>query len=131
MYRNIAEKIQIVAMIYFVLVALSGVVGGIVLLAYNIIALGLILLSVVPIVALVTSWMIYGFGVLIDSNIRISKRLLACKTTLDTIATNLSADKNIQSKPLIDPETLKAAELLLASNRISQEEYDAIVNLED
>lgn len=69
MYNNIGEKIKTLAVSCFFVEAISAVSGAIYLLIEDeSILLALLLLLLGPIVAWVSSWLLYGFGELIDTN---------------------------------------------------------------
>ena len=65
-YDNIGGKIKGLAKSTFIVEAVAAVITGIAVLISTDILLGLIILVVGPIVAWVSSWLLYGFGELID-----------------------------------------------------------------
>ena len=75
MYENIGSKIKGLATTIFVIEALASVVVGIVLLATDeaLVLFGLMSLIGGPIVAWVSSFLLYGFGELIDKASEIEK----------------------------------------------------------
>ena len=68
MYDNIGEKIKLLAKIVFILEAIVAVIAGIALLATDdsFAFVGLLTLFCGPIIAWVGSWILYGFGVLVE-----------------------------------------------------------------
>ena len=80
MYDNIGEKIKGLAKGMFIIEAIAAVIGGIVLLGYEFLAIGWLTLFLGPVVAWISSWLLYGFGELIDN---------VC-----TIAANTKTSKN-------------------------------------
>ena len=75
MYDNIGEKIKGLAKAAFIVEAIMAAIVGIALLASDedLILTGLLVLLVGPIVAWVSSWLLYGFGELIDRVSEIAK----------------------------------------------------------
>ena len=75
MYENIGSKIKGLATTIFVIEAIASVILGIVLLATDeaLILLGIITLIGGPIVAWVSSFLLYGFGELIDKTSKIEE----------------------------------------------------------
>ena len=65
MYDNIGEKIKSLAKSTFIVEAIAAVIAGLVLLSYGE-WWGVLILLCGPIVAWVSSWLLYGFGELID-----------------------------------------------------------------
>jgi hypothetical protein len=68
MYDNIGGKIKGLAKASFIVAAIAEVITGIALMATDedLIGYGLLVMFVGPIVAWVSSWLLYGFGELID-----------------------------------------------------------------
>lgn len=80
MFDNIGEKIKGLAKGYFVVSSILGVLGGIIILAcdiqttvWNVIA-GL-MIPFAPLIAWVSSWILYGFGELIDKTCDIERHV--------------------------------------------------------
>lgn len=68
MYENIGGKIKGLAQSIFIIETIGAIVTGIILLLLNRIFLGLLVLFSGPIIAWVSSWLMYGFGQLIDNS---------------------------------------------------------------
>ena len=70
MYENIGKKIKGLAKATFVVAAIAAVVTGISLMASDedLMLYGLLVMVVGPIVAWVSSWLLYGFGQLIENS---------------------------------------------------------------
>ena len=66
LYNNIGRKIQHLAFWGFVVEAIGAVVGGVAMLIDEN-AVGIVLLIVGPIVAWVSSWLLYAFGQLVEN----------------------------------------------------------------
>ena len=64
LYGNIGGKIKTLAKILFVVEAIAAVITGLVLAAYDIIYI--FILPAGPVVAFVTSWILYAFGELVE-----------------------------------------------------------------
>ena len=75
MYDNIGGKIKGLATAIFIIEAIVGIIYGIALMATDedLILIGLLVLVGGPIVAWVSSWLIYGFGELIDKTCDIER----------------------------------------------------------
>ena len=83
MYDNIGEKIKGLAKAAFIVEAIVAAIVGIALLASDedLIFTGLLVLLVGPIIAWVSSWLLYGFGELIDKVCEIAKNTRASQNT--------------------------------------------------
>ena len=66
MYDNIGGKIKQLARITFAVEAISAIIGGIALFVNEEFLFGLLCFFAGPIVAWVSSWLLYGFGELIE-----------------------------------------------------------------
>ena len=75
MYDNIGGKIKGLAKAVFIVEAIAAVIAGIALLAIDddLILFGVLTLILGPAVAWVSSWLLYGFGELIDRVSEIAK----------------------------------------------------------
>ena len=69
-YENIGDKIKGLAQMVFVVEAIAAVITGIALMATDedLILYGLLVLIVGPIIAWVSSWLLYGFGQLVENS---------------------------------------------------------------
>ena len=70
MYDNIGGKIKGLAKVSFILAAIAEVITGIALMATSeyLVGYGLLVMVVGPIVAWISSWLLYGFGQLIENS---------------------------------------------------------------
>lgn len=70
MYDNIGEKIKSLAKASFIVVSITEVITGIALMIAEdyLILLGLLIMIVGPIVTWLSSWLLYGFGQLIENS---------------------------------------------------------------
>jgi DNA-directed RNA polymerase subunit RPC12/RpoP len=69
MYDNIGGKIKGLAKASFIVAAIAEVITGIALMATDdLIGYGLLVMFVGPIVAWVSSWLLYGFGQLVENS---------------------------------------------------------------
>ncbi len=75
MYSNIGGKIKLLAKATFIVEAIAAVIAGIVYMASDAdkMPIGTLLMIVGPIVAWVSSWLLYGFGELIDKTCDIAQ----------------------------------------------------------
>ena len=67
-YDNIGKKIKGAAEFIFVLEAIATMIGGIVLMILEFPFLGILVMVLGPILAWVSSWLMYGFGQLIENS---------------------------------------------------------------
>lgn len=69
-YENIGDKIKGLAQMIFVIEAIAAFIAGIALIASDedLIPLGLLVIVIGPIIAWVSSWLLYGFGQLIENS---------------------------------------------------------------
>ena len=70
MYDNIGSKIKNSAKAVFLFESFIAVVGGLLIISYddNLFLAGLLIIFIVPLVAWVSSWLLYGFGQLIENS---------------------------------------------------------------
>ena len=67
MYKNVGGKLKALAKAYAIVVAIISIIAGMVTLASNAaVCIGLVLIIVVPFVAWLSSFILYGFGELIE-----------------------------------------------------------------
>ena len=112
MYDNIGGKIKGLAKASFIVAAIAEVITGIALMAADedLILYGLLVLVVGPIVAWVSSWLLYGFGELIDKASDIERNTRGGKRKSEA-----------QSK--VDSERISKIEKLRSQGLITEEEY--------
>jgi len=97
MYNNIGGKIKGLAKATFVVEAIAAVITGIVFIDSDddMIPIGLLLIVVGPIVAWVSSWLLYGFGELIDK---------ICEIARNTYNGDINQLERLRSQGLITEE---------------------------
>ena len=93
MYDNIGSKIKSLANGVFIFEAIAAVIGGIVLLVDEFIGLGLLTMFGGPVVAWVSSWLLYGFGELICETSQAKKELININRNIKIIAEPMIAQK--------------------------------------
>ena len=100
LYADIGVKIKNWAKWIFIVEAIGAVISGIVLFADEFILAGLLTLVCGPIIALVSTWLLYAFGQLVDDTHAIRNQ--------DKKINNI--DKNLQTmvQPMIDEANEKA-----------------------
>lgn len=74
MFDNIGGKIKFLAKVTCILEALAGVIYGFIILVGDTNFLGLLIMFFSPLVAWVASWLLYGFGQLIENSDIIAER---------------------------------------------------------
>ena len=96
MYDNIGEKIKGLAKAGFIVEAIAAVITGIALMvsADYLIIVGVLVLLLGPIVAWVSSWLLYGFGELIDNVCTIAANTRTSKNA----STNFNTANNVINK---------------------------------
>ena len=96
LYQNIGEKIKRWAIVIFIVEAIASVIGAIVIMVsaedYWILIVGLLVLFVGPLVAWVSSWLIYGFGELLDTCSIVEYYARNSNETLNAIYEHIKAD---------------------------------------
>lgn len=114
MYDNIGGKIKALAKFIFIFQAIAMFITGIVLLAVDddLIAVGLPLALVGPLLAWISSWLLYGFGELIEKTCQIERN-----TRGDGKATAAPQVARAVSERIVKLEKLRAQGL------ITEEEY--------
>ena len=120
MYEQIGEKIKGLASTLATIGIIISIFGGIVLMMTSDDApiLGIFVAAIGALLSWVSSWLLYGFGELIDKVCNIEKSMHIKNRISETSAMNIS-------KRLDKIETLRAEGL------ITNEEYQAAVSKED
>lgn len=119
MYKNIGKKIKGLAKATFVVEAIAAVVTGISLMASDedLILYGLLVFLVGPIVAWVSSWLLYGFGELIDKASDIERN-------------SRGGERNTEAQTRGNSERISKIEKLRAQGLITEEEYQKAISKE-
>ena len=68
MYDFIGDKIKGLAKAIFFVEAIASVIGGLILISIELAIVGILVIILGPLVAWVSSWLLYGFGQLIDNS---------------------------------------------------------------
>lgn len=92
MYDNIGEKIKGLAKSIFIVEAISAIITGTVLLANEFILAGFLTLFCGPIVAWVSSWILYAFGELVDKSCDNERNTRQILEKLNTKPTKKASD---------------------------------------
>ena len=102
MYDNIGGKIKGLAKAVFIVEAIAAVIAGIALVAIDedLILFGVLTLILGPAVAWVSSWLLYGFGELIDRVCEIAKNTRTSPNT-PTAAINQEHHGHIENSEKI------------------------------
>lgn len=111
MYDNIGGKLKILAKVLAVIGAVASVIGGLVLVDINPI-FGFLTIIWGPVVSFISSWLVYGFGELIENTQAIAHNTSALRKT--------SLAKEMEDKKLLENLTVWRDQ-----NLITQEEYEA------
>ena len=119
MYDNIGGKIKGLAKATFIVEAIAAVITGIALMASDddMIPIGLLVMVVGPIVAWVSSWLLYGFGELVDK-------------TCDIERNTRGGERKSEAQAKVDSERISKIEKLRSQGLITEEEYQQAINKE-
>lgn len=76
MYENIGKKLKGLAIAVFIIMLILSIVGGaiIIIVDDDLVAVGIVVMLVMPLVAWISSWFLYGFGELVDKVCDIEER---------------------------------------------------------
>ena len=116
-YENIGNKIKGLAQMTFVVEAIAAVIIGIALMATDedLILYGLLVLIVGPIIAWVSSWLLYGFGQLVENS-----DIIAAEYNRKNEKHEKVIAKNNERKQEQRKKAIKAA---MANPEISEDEF--------
>ena len=120
-YENIGDKIKGLAQMAFVVEAIAAVITGIALMATDedLILYGLLVLIVGPIIAWVSSWLLYGFGQLVENSDIIAEEYNRKNEKHEKVIAKNNERKQEQRK--------KAIKATMANPEISEDEFVDIV----
>ena len=118
MYDNIGKKIKGLAKAAFIVETIGVIISALVMMAEDedMIPAAFCMILIGPLVAWVASWMLYGFGELIDK---------ACDIERNTRRTN---EKKSEVQNKIDDERVSKLENLRAQGIINEEEYQQAIS---
>ncbi len=119
MYDNIGEKIKGLAKATFIVEAIAAVITGIAFMAADedMIPVGLLVMILGPIIAWVSSWLLYGFGELIDK-------------TCDIARNTYDGERKSEAQSKVDYERISKIEKLRSQGLITEEEYQQAISKE-
>ena len=119
MFDNIGGKIKGLAKAVFIVEAIAAVIAGIALIASDedLIPIGLLVLFIGPIVAWVSSWLLYGFGEIIDK-------------TCDIERNTRGGERKSEAQSKVDYERISKIEKLRSQGLITEEEYQQAISKE-
>ena len=119
MYDNIGGKIKGLAKVSFVVEAVITVITGIILMVADedLILSGLLVMVVGPIVGWVSSWMLYGFGEIIDK-------------VSDIERNTRGGERKSEAQSKVDYERISKIEKLRSQGLITEEEYQQAISKE-
>lgn len=117
MYDNIGGKIKGLAKATFIVEAIAAVITGIALMASDedMIPVGLLVMVVGPIVTWVSSWLLYGFGELVDK---------ACDIERNT----RGGERKSEAQTKINEKRISKIEKLRSQGLITEEEYQKAIS---
>ena len=119
MYDNIGGKIKGLAKASFIVATIAEVITGIALMAADedLILYGLLVMVVGPIVAWVSSWLLYGFGELINKASDIERN-------------TRGGERKSEAQAKVDSERVNKIEKLRSQGLITEEEYQQAISKE-
>jgi hypothetical protein len=117
MYDNIGGKIKGLAKATFIVEAIAAVITGIAFMAMDddLVPVGLLVMILGPIVAWVSSWLLYGFGELIDK-------------TCDIARNTYGGERKSEAQAKVDSERINKIEKLRTQGLITEEEYQKAIS---
>ena len=119
MFNNISGQIKGLAKVLFWLEVIAAVITGIALMAIDedLILFGLLALILGPVVAWVSSCLLYGFGEIIDK---------LCDIERNT----RSGERKSEAQSKVDSERINKIEKLRSQGLITEEEYQQAISKE-
>ena len=129
LYSNIGGKIKSWAKGIFVVEAIAAIIGGIIAMCTSVsdvypggyevdstqLIIGLLVLVLGPFVALVSTWVLYGFGELIEKTCAIERN-------------TRGGEKKSETQSQIDDERIRKLESLRSQGLITEEEYQQAIS---
>ena len=117
MYDNIGGKIKGLAKATFIVEAIAAVITGISLMVADddFLLIGFLVMVAGPIVAWISSWLIYGFGELIDK-------------TCDIERNTRGGERKSEAQAKVDSERISKIEKLRSQGLITEEEYQQAIS---
>ena len=68
LFEDVGAKIKATAIIGFIVEVILAIIAGIILFTYELAVAGAIVFFVVPIIALIFAWLVYGYGELVENS---------------------------------------------------------------
>ena len=117
MFNNIGGKIKGLATATFIVEAISAIVTGIALMCIDedLIGIGLLVMLVGPIVSWISSWLLYGFGQLIENSDIIAEEYKRKNKKHEKVVAKNNSEKETQRR-----EKVKA---IIASSDTADDEF--------
>lgn len=128
LYNNIGDKIKRLAMGTFILETIGAIVTGIVLICEVDTLSGLLTLFCGPIVAYFLSWILYGFGELINKICVIAQNTNPATTPKSSVPSPSRPKTKLPHDDALKAKNIKNAKTLRDTGLITDEEYNQIYN---
>ena len=133
MYENIGKKIKVLAQAIFILESIAAVITGIVLWIDIEEGWCAIVLFGGPVVAWISSWLLYGFGELIDKVCDIERNIRGVATKSNShVHTPTQSNTPEQAKPekatMTKEERIANLNRLLDQGLITKDEYQMAIS---
>ena len=117
MYDNIGKKIKIMAKVIFVIGLIISLIAGFIIIGISqqLVLISLLIFVVGPIFFWISTWLLYGFGELIDK-------------TCDIERNTRGGQKKSKAQSEIDTDKIDKIERLRSQGLISEEEYQRAIS---
>lgn len=117
MYDNIGGKIKGLAKAIFIVGAIAAVIAGVAIMGSDeeTIVIGSLVMIFGPLIAWVSSWLLYGFGELIDK-------------TCDIARNTYGGERKSEAQSKVDYERISKIERLRSQGLITEEEYQQAIS---
>lgn len=118
MYDNIGGKIKGMAKAIFVIVSIAAVIAGFAIMTVdeNFIVFGAITMIVIPFIAYVSSFLLYGFGELVEKTCAIERKTRG-------VSNGNGGDIQSEAQEKVNSDKIRKLETLRAQGLITEEEY--------
>lgn len=121
MYDNIGGKIKGLAMVTFMLEMIAAIIIGLIIIIQgidyeeNMIPIGFLIMVVGPLVAWISSWLLYGFGELIAKTCEIERN-------------TRGGERKSEAQAKLDSDRISKIERLRSQGLITEEEYKKAIS---
>ena len=118
MFDNIGKKLKGLAKWTFIVEAIAAIIGGIIVIVEEDEVIGLLLLFLGPVIAWISSWVLYAFGELVDK---------ACDIERNMRNRNVNVAIKSDAQTQKDNKRIAKLEKLRAEGLITEEEFQEAI----